>query len=186
MTKRFSREPACSHGDFVLFELKNGKKKMQLKTLQKWCAVAGIVAITATLVFSCRHSIHKADCEFWNLPQWNAEIQEMTESNEQLSIESTVIARRITAKESVIHDLVDGRKTLVEAMDRFEELNSGNEELQAYLDLQYPAQDPDERVYHNILDFVRVQAKERPDYPAVQTRLAYEWQQLRRERTHLN
>ena len=159
---------------------------MQLKTIQKWCAVAGIGAIAAVLVFSARHSIHRDDCEFWNVPRWNAEIQEMEESNEQLSIESTAIVERITAKEAAINDLVEGRKTLAEVMERFRELNDGNEELQAVLQYRYPERDPDERLYHNILDFVSVELKDRSDGRAVQARLAYEWQQLQARRTGLN
>ncbi|HLW64699.1 MAG TPA: hypothetical protein VKS79_05215 [Gemmataceae bacterium] len=159
---------------------------MQLKTLQKGLAIAGIGAVTATLVLSGQFSIYKADYEFWNLPRWNAEIQEMDESSEQLSMESTVVAGRIVAKETVIHDLVDGRVSLADAMERFRELNAGHEELHSMLEFRFPQQDEDERLYHNILDFVFVQIKDQPDCRAVQARLAYEWQQLHRQRTRLN
>jgi hypothetical protein len=159
---------------------------MQLKMLQKWCAVAGIVGVSGALVFTGRHSIHKADCEFWNLPRWNAEIQEMNESNEQMSMESTVVTERIAAKESMIHDLVEGHRNLADVMNRFRELNADNPEVQFLLECRYPDQDQDERLYHNVLDFVYVEAKDRSDYPAVQARLAYEWTELRARRTHLN
>src|SRR5262249_36345876 len=148
---------------------------MGLKSLQKWCAIAGILSIGTTLVISGRYSLHRADYEFWNLPRWNAEIQEMEESNEQLTMESTVVSERIVMKETVVDDLVEGRTSLAETIERFRELNAGNEELLSQLEMHYPNQSDDERLYHNVLDFVRAMGNERPDFPAVQARLTYEW-----------
>jgi hypothetical protein len=159
---------------------------MGLKALQKWSAITGIVSIAATLVISGRYSLRKADYEFWNLPRWNAEIQEMEESNDQLTLESTVVSERIVMKESVVDDLVEGRTSLAETIERFRELNAGNEELAAQLEMHYPNQSDDERLYHNVLDFVRAVENDRPDFPAVQARLAYEWLQLQSRRTRLN
>jgi hypothetical protein len=176
----------CFPRRFRCFQEEKREQKMRLKTLQKWCAAAGIVAVAGTLVASGRYSTHKADYEFWNLPRWNAELQEAEETNEQLSVEATVVGERIAAKETMVVDLVAGRTSLAEVLDRFRELNAGNEELQAQMELRYPNQSEDERLYQNVLDFVRAECDERSDYPAVKARLAYEWQQLHSRRTRLN
>ena len=149
-----------------------------MSSLRIWCGVIATFIVGGALVYSSQDSLNRADCKFWNLPRWNEEIRQIEESNEQIGIESTVVLQRISAKDEIVHDLIEGRAKLTEAIERFRELNAGNEELQRALEWRYPDISEDERLYRNILDFVWVEAKDHPDYRTVQARLAYEWEQL--------
>jgi len=157
-----------------------------MRSLRMWSGVVATVVVGGALALSSQNSISRADCEFWNLTRWNDEIRRMDESNEELGVESTIVLQRISVKDEVIHDLIDGRAKLTDVMERFRELNAGNEEWQRVLEWRFPNMSEDERLYRNILDFVWVEGKDHPDFRTVQTRLAYEWEQLQARRTQIH
>jgi hypothetical protein len=94
--------------------------------------------------------------DFWNVPTYQRDIDRELQIQEELTAKHVVSLHRIALKNEITQDLIQGRVTLPEAVERFRRMNEGMPVIRAQLLAAYPGQSEAECRYRNVIDYARI------------------------------
>jgi hypothetical protein len=137
-----------------------------MNTLLRPASVAVVSGLLALLVFGLRYACNPAD--------WSAIIQR----REELDQLEAATLRRIEVRQRVVDEVIDGRRTLAEAIERFQELDrewpDHSEATPDWAESRYEIR------YRGILAMVKASLRDRPEkLSALLRRLEHEYRQRR-------
>jgi hypothetical protein len=115
--------------------------------------------------------------DVWNVPALQEQVRASVAEETRLDCEDGEVMRRIAVKEAIAADLAEGRCTLAEATDRFNELNATRPEYVSTLLRSVPGATDREKFARNVISYalIRVEPSERP---ALSSRLEAELRQM--------
>jgi hypothetical protein len=88
--------------------------------------------------------------------------QQNRQRRAELDRHDGIVLRRIMAKEAIVKDLLEGRLTLLEAAQRFQDLDEKSDERLDQYRLRYPGRSDGEKRCRQVIDWVRTRLEDRP------------------------
>jgi hypothetical protein len=127
-------------------------------------AVVAVALLSGGLL--CRPGLlTDAGLDVWNLPELYASIENANRENDALDRDHEELFRRVDEKQEVLQALLTGHLTLVEAAARFGEVNKQSSKTMQYIREAYPGLSDEERMYQQVLAWVRVESDNLPGQP---------------------
>jgi len=83
-------------------------------------------------------------------------VEEVEEADQDMSLKTATVLRRIESKESAIHDLLQGRIAFLEAVSLFQEINNQPPNLKIRYS-PFPGATPEERAARQVIQWARAQ-----------------------------
>src|SRR5687767_1238703 len=82
--------------------------------------------LAAVLMVMSSGQLADLGLDFWNLPQWQRDLEESVRRREDLTRQEERLLNRLAAKQAVIENLIAGRLSLKEATAHFRALNEAD------------------------------------------------------------
>lgn len=108
----------------------------------------------AFAVLACHPTLARSlGADVWNVPSLNAQFRAASDESERLNAEDDTVLSRISRKEAVVRELLEGRATLAEATDRFIQMNAARPQAMEAVRFNYPGTTDREKTAHNVIYF---------------------------------
>jgi hypothetical protein len=135
-----------------------------MKVTPQWLLTAAALGLALAGVSVARPS-WPADLgvDFWNVPALNARLKQHQQVAVALEYQDEQVMRRIAVKEVIVHDLIAGRISLVEAAAQFRALNAGRRDYLSVIRATFPGRTDDERICRNVIGFVEAAVEQDED-----------------------
>jgi len=158
----------------------------EIRLLQRLVSIRGGAAALclATILLGVSHPqpLACAGLDFWNLPQLNRDLEIAEQASEEMDVESAAVQQRITLKERIVTELIDGQLDLLDAAARFRILNAADLRQQIQIHRRYPSLTNEERNCRSVMDYAECTLLRRADGDFVRLRLEREFQSIRAHR----
>lgn len=100
--------------------------------------------------------VEAAGVDVWNLPTLEKQLRADRQFLEALEVKESEVLHRMAVKESLIADLLEGRRTLADVTAEFRTLNAEQPELRWVIRNSYGCADEREATARNVLSYAGV------------------------------
>ena len=144
----------------------------------RWVSRYAVLLVMPAIIVICPNAATSAVMELWNSREVDQVLVDELEYSRRLDEQDETIRRRITLKESLVDNLVDGHTTLTAVIEGFTQLDQERPDYVPSLLATLPGQSDQEKILRNILNYVELRLQPGPKREEFIDNLQREFRQL--------
>lgn len=142
-------------------------------------AAAAVLLFPVTVFATAPEATTELVYDLWYAPKYNKQLRKMKDIEAKMDEECRLVGSRIQAKEALVLEMMDGRRSLKDVCARFRHMSIGSPYSPVHLSMQFPHASEEEITARNVLGYTESRLRLFPGRETeIQERLEREFHEM--------